>query len=184
MDLLRDELPSPLGRVDVVSDGKAVLGVEFEGHEFRLASLLARYIGPYTLRGARDPGGATSRLRAYFEGDLSAIETLPVVAMGTEFSRQVWAALRTIPVGTTTTYQRIAEAIGRPKACRAVGLANGANPVAIIVPCHRVIGSNAHLTGYRGGLERKQWLLAHEGVMLGGQASASPQARAGVVAAR
>ena len=82
------------------------------------------------------------------------------------FQREVWAALRAIPVGATTSYGRLAAAIGRPKAVRAVGLANGSNPIGIVVPCHRVIGADASLTGYGGGLERKRWLLEHEGVHL------------------
>ena len=85
---------------------------------------------------------------------------------GTAFQREVWAALRTIPTGETTTYGRLASQLGRPKAMRAVGMANGANPISIIVPCHRVIGANASLTGYGGGLERKRWLLRHEGALL------------------
>jgi len=85
---------------------------------------------------------------------------------GTEFQRTVWSALRTIPVGATRTYGQLAASIGRPTAPRAVGLANGRNPVAIVIPCHRVIGSNAALTGYGGGLPRKQWLLRHEGALL------------------
>jgi methylated-DNA-[protein]-cysteine S-methyltransferase len=95
---------------------------------------------------------------------LTAINSLPVKTEGTAFQRSVWAALRTIPTGKTTTYGRLAVGVGRPKAVRAVGMANGANPISVIVPCHRVIGADATLTGYGGGLERKGWLLRHEGV--------------------
>jgi O-6-methylguanine DNA methyltransferase len=87
-------------------------------------------------------------------------------AMCRRFQREVWTALRAIPVGETTTYGRLAALLGRPKARRAVGMANGANPVGVVVPCHRVIGANATLTGYRGGIARKRWLLEHEGVAL------------------
>jgi len=105
-------------------------------------------------------------LDAYFAGDLTAIDDVPVATNGTPFQRTVWAALRRIPAGTTTSYGALAASIGYPSAMRAVGLANGANPVAIIVPCHRVIGADHSLTGYGGGLPRKRWLLEHEGFEL------------------
>jgi methylated-DNA-[protein]-cysteine S-methyltransferase len=92
-----------------------------------------------------------------------ALDGLTVTTGGTDFQRSVWKALRAIPAGETRTYGQLAAAIGSPKAVRAVGLANGRNPVALIVPCHRVIGANGTLTGYAGGLERKRWLLQHEG---------------------
>src|SRR5208283_2077845 len=97
-----------------------------------------------------------------FAGDLRVLDLLPVETGGTAFQRQVWQSLREIPCGTTVSYGQLAERIGRPSAVRAVGLANGANPVAVVVPCHRVIGSNGSLTGYGGGIERKRWLLNHE----------------------
>jgi methylated-DNA-[protein]-cysteine S-methyltransferase len=115
-----------------------------------------------TVRRARDPGGLTSALRAYFDGELAAIDGLPLVMEGTDFQRSVWKALSTIPCGETLSYGELARQIGRPKAVRAVGLANGANPIGIVVPCHRVIGADGTLTGYGGGLDRKRWLLAHE----------------------
>ncbi|MGL4465429.1 MAG: methylated-DNA--[protein]-cysteine S-methyltransferase [Planctomycetia bacterium] len=163
MDLYQDEFKTPIGIVTVVSDGVAVRAVDFDGYEERLHRLLARHYGRYALHSARDPGGAVARLRAYFAGDLAAIAEIPTATNGTPFQHAVWSALRTIPVGATATYGEIAVRIGKPNACRAVGLANGANPIAVIVPCHRVIGSNARLTGYGGGLHRKQWLLSHEG---------------------
>ncbi len=101
-------------------------------------------------------------IQAYFDGDLTVLDRVPVRTGGTAFQNLVWAALRQIPAAMTTTYGRLAAQIGRPKACRAVGLANGANPVSIVVPCHRVIGADASLTGYGGGLDRKRWLLDHE----------------------
>ena len=103
-------------------------------------------------------------MAAYFDGDLRGLDGLTVKTGGTAFQRAVWAALRAIPAGETRSYGQLAAAVGAPKAVRAAGLANGQNPVAVIVPCHRVIGANGTLTGYAGGLERKQWLLAHEGV--------------------
>jgi len=102
---------------------------------------------------------------------LPAIDDLEVATAGTTFQRDVWRELRRIPVGQTISYSELAQRIGRPKAVRAVGLANGANPVSIVVPCHRVIGANASLTGYGGGLHRKVWLLEHEGVRLASRAS-------------
>ena len=95
-----------------------------------------------------------------------AVETVGGNTAGTPFQRAVWAALRAIPVGATTTYGAIAAALGKPGASRAVGMANGSNPVAIVVPCHRVVGANASLTGFGGGLPRKRWLLEHEGVQM------------------
>lgn len=166
MELYQDELTSPVGGVFVISDGTHLRAVDFEGYEARLHRLLKRQYGQYTLHAKRDPGGAVTRLTAYFSGDWQAVDELAVATNGTLFQRKVWAELRTIPAGTTLTYAAIAERIGSPKACRAVGLANGSNPIGIVVPCHRVIGSNQALVGYGGGLERKEWLLRHEGVQM------------------
>ena len=107
-------------------------------------------------------GAVSAALEAFFAGRLQAIDAVAVHTGGTAFQRRVWAALRAIPAGTTTTYGRLAAALGQPTASRAVGLANGANPVVIVVPCHRVIGADGTLTGYGGGIERKRWLLDHE----------------------
>jgi methylated-DNA-[protein]-cysteine S-methyltransferase len=104
----------------------------------------------------------SGQLRAYFAGELKEFE-LALAPHGTPFQQRVWEALRTIPHGATTTYATLAERLGDPRATRAVGLANGRNPIPIVIPCHRVIGADGSLTGYGGGLERKQWLLAHEG---------------------
>jgi len=115
-----------------------------------------------TLEPALNPHGLSQAIARYFAGELGVIDGLPVETGGTPFQQEVWRALRAIPCGATTSYGRLAAQIGRPAAVRAVGLANGANPVAVVVPCHRVIGSNGSLTGYGGGLERKRWLLDHE----------------------
>jgi methylated-DNA-[protein]-cysteine S-methyltransferase len=104
---------------------------------------------------------AVRQLRAYFEGELREFD-LPLAPQGTEFQKRVWRELRNIPYGTTISYGELARRVGNPNGSRAVGLANGANPISIIIPCHRVIGSNGKLTGYGGGLERKQLLLALE----------------------
>jgi len=166
MDLYQNEFESPIGIVYVVSDGANLRAVDFEGYEHRLGRLLVCHYGRYTLHSAQEPGEAVSRLKAYFAGDLRAIDGVAVVTKGSPFQQQVWAALRTIPAGETVSYGTIASRIGRPTACRAVGLANGSNPIAIVVPCHRVVGANQGLTGYGGGIERKRWLLGHEGVVL------------------
>jgi methylated-DNA-[protein]-cysteine S-methyltransferase len=115
-------------------------------------------IGPH-----EDPGGSTAALRRYFAGDFAALDSLSVNPGGTPFQASVWRALRSIRPGTTISYRDLAERIGVPQAVRAVGAANGANPVPVVIPCHRVIGANGKLVGYGGGLERKDWLLRHEG---------------------
>ncbi len=109
-----------------------------------------------------DPHGLTGAVADYFAGDLHAIDALPVKTAGTTFQQEIWRALREIPCGTTISYGELARRIGRPQAVRAVGLANGSNPIGVVVPCHRVIGANGSLTGYGGGIERKRWLLDHE----------------------
>ena len=114
--------------------------------------------------GSRDDGAFTrarEQLDAYFAGELERFD-LPLAPQGTEFQRRVWDELRQIPYGQTTSYSALAAKIERPDACRAVGLANGRNPISIVIPCHRVIGASGALTGYGGGIERKRWLLAHE----------------------
>ena len=167
MEFYQDTFESPIGIVYVVSDGANLRAVDFAGHEARLQRHLARYHNGYVVHSARRPSEATVRLKAYFVGDIHAIDDVAVAASGTPFQERVWAALRTIPAGTAVSYGAIAARIGRPTACRAVGLANGSNPVAICVPCHRVVGANKRLTGYAGGIERKQWLLEHEGMEIG-----------------
>lgn len=108
---------------------------------------------------------AVRQIAEYFEGSRKEFE-LPIALEGTEFQRQVWTELTAIPFGQTVSYGDLARSIGKPSAVRAVGAANGDNPISIIVPCHRVIGSDGGLTGYGGGLERKEWLLKHEGGLL------------------
>ena len=159
-ELLVDRLPTPLGELVLVADTDGrLLSLEWTDGDRGLPQRLAEQ-GP--ARAAADPGGLTTALAAYFGGDLQAIDALPVAAAGTAFQQEVWRALRDIPCGETVSYGTLAARIGRPAAVRAVGLANGANPVGIVVPCHRVIGADGSLTGYGGGLERKRWLLAHE----------------------
>lgn len=164
MALTLDRIPSPVGEVLVVVDADgAVRALDFHDFEERMRRLLRRHYGEVALTPGRAPETVREAVRGYFSGDLSAFDGVEVRTGGTDFQRSVWKALRDIPAGETRSYGQLAAAIGAPKAVRAVGLANGANPVGVIVPCHRVIGSSGKLTGYAGGLERKRWLLAHEG---------------------
>jgi methylated-DNA-[protein]-cysteine S-methyltransferase len=149
----------------VTDDADRVRALDWEDHADRLHHLIRLYEGPARLEPRGAPSPARDAIEAYFAGELAAIDSLPALTGGTVFQREVWAALRTIPTGQTTTYGALAVRLGRPKAMRAVGMANGSNPISIIVPCHRVIGANASLTGYGGGLERKRWLLRHEGAI-------------------
>jgi methylated-DNA-[protein]-cysteine S-methyltransferase len=165
LDLRIDQLDTPIGTLLIVADERGNLrGADWVEHESAMHHVLARQYGKngFRLTASSDPGGLTSALALYFGGDLKAIDRLPVETGGTDFQREVWQALRTIPCGTTISYGELARQVGRPNAVRAVGLANGSNPIPIVVPCHRVIGSDRSLTGYGGGLERKRWLLEHE----------------------
>jgi methylated-DNA-[protein]-cysteine S-methyltransferase len=166
--LLIDHTDTPLGPFTLIADTAGRLRAT-GWHDVRTNGRMARQLLAHendprvTLTPATDPGGLTTAIRAYFDGDLSAIADLPLAdAIGTPFQRAVWRALRDIPCGQTRSYGELARQIGRPAAVRAVGLANGANPVGVVVPCHRVIGSTGALVGYGGGLDRKRWLLAHE----------------------
>ena len=162
MDILLDSFHSPLGPVSLASDGRSLVALDFGPPDRMAARLRARFGGGATVRAAPDPLGLTARARAYFAGDVGALGEVPVEGGGTPFQRRVWAALREIPAGETESYSGLAARLGLPRAARAVGLANGQNPVAIAVPCHRVVGADGSLTGYAGGLERKRWLLEHE----------------------
>ena len=161
--LTLDRITTPVGEVLLVVDADgAVRALDFHDYEPRMMRLLHRHHGAVVLTPGQAPARVRAAVQAYFAGDASALDAVPVRTNGTAFQREVWAALRAIPPGQTRTYGQIAGAIGRPSAVRAVGLANGANPIGVIVPCHRVVGANGTLTGYAGGLERKRWLLAHE----------------------
>lgn len=155
--------PSPVGDLAIVWEGEVLRALDFDGYDERRIELLRRHYGEVELVEAEPPAWITGPLDAYFAGDLAALDALPVATEGSAFQKRVWAALREIPAGETWSYGRLAEHIGKPGAGRAVGLANGANPVGIVVPCHRVIGANGTLTGYGGGLDRKRALLEHEG---------------------
>ena len=161
-----DTLDSPIGLVQLVVDGERLCALDYADYEQRMMKLLERRYGSVRLMSSANPCGFSDRVRAYFAGDYHALDTIQVSTGGTPFQQQVWSALRAIPVGTTVTYGQLAATLGVPTAYRAVGATNGLNPVAIVLPCHRVIGAHASLTGYAGGLERKQWLLQHEGYVL------------------
>ena len=151
-EIVTERVPSPIGDVVLRHDGTALHALDF-----------ADEIGSVA-------GGAPSRfaraVAAYFAGELDALSDLPVAVRGTDFETAVWQALRRIPVGHTWSYAALALALGRPKAVRAVGRANGKNPVSLVLPCHRVIGADGRLGGYGGGLERKALLLRHEGALV------------------
>jgi methylated-DNA-[protein]-cysteine S-methyltransferase len=160
---------TPTGWMHLVTDAQECLrAADWEDKGDRMQRLLRLHYGDtIEVRDARGASAARLALEAYFAGDLHAIDTIRTATRGTDFQRQVWAALRAVAVGTTVSYGQLAQRIGRPAAVRAVGAANGANPIPVVVPCHRVIGADASLTGFGGGLERKRWLLAHEGARAG-----------------
>ncbi|HEX6958413.1 MAG TPA: methylated-DNA--[protein]-cysteine S-methyltransferase [Ferrovibrio sp.] len=160
-----ERLDTPTGRMLIVSDNAGRLSaVDWEDHAERMRRLLRRYHGldMASLTAAAVRSAAARALLRYFAGDLAALADLACAAGGTEFQNRVWSALRRIAPGRTTHYGALAAKLQQPTAARAVGLANGANPIAIVIPCHRVIGADGSLTGYGGGIERKRWLLAHE----------------------
>jgi methylated-DNA-[protein]-cysteine S-methyltransferase len=165
LKLFVNRIDTPIGKMLVVSDRNGNLrAVDWTEYEARMQRLLRIHYGArgFQLEPGHNTNGVTDAINRYFAGDLDAIDDLLVKTGGTVFQRQVWRELRKIRCGTTVSYTQLAERIGRPTAVRAVGLANGANPVGVVIPCHRVIGSDGSLTGYGGGIERKRWLLAHE----------------------
>jgi methylated-DNA-[protein]-cysteine S-methyltransferase len=160
-----EPVETPLGAILLVADGEGALSAaDFADFEARLHALLDRRLGRagYSLAPGSVPAAITAALARYFAGDLAAIAAIPVTAGGTAFQAAVWSALRTIAPGRRLSYGQLADALGQSGSARAVGHANGANPVSIIVPCHRLVGANGALTGYGGGIERKRWLLDHE----------------------
>jgi len=166
--LLEDKIDTPLGALYILCDSQFNLrAVEWEEHQLRMEQLLNIHYGKHgvTRINSVNPGGLSDKFHAYFAGDVNAVATLPTATMGTPFQRDVWQALRLIPCGQVLYYGQLAEQLGRPTAARAVGAANGANPVSIVVPCHRVIGRDGSMTGYAGGVARKEWLLRHEGYL-------------------
>lgn len=161
-----DRVSSPIGDIVIASRGDRVCALEFADCADVMDRLLRRRFGPYQKVAQPGPRAIKARLRAYFTGELNAIDGIQLDTGGTPFQGKVWSVLRRIPPETTATYGDLARRLKVPNAYRAVGHANGANPVAIVVPCHRLISSAGQLTGYTGGLDLKLWLLAHEGADL------------------
>jgi len=162
-----DRLETPIGTALLVTDGDGFLrALDWDDYQPRMRELLRLHYGNLVLREAQSPRDIRAALSAYFNGDLASLGAIKWRVAGTLFQRKVWHALPTIPPGTTMSYGALAVKLGMPKAVRAVGRANGSNPLSVVVPCHRLIGANGSLVKYGGGLERKRWLLEHEGVAL------------------
>ncbi len=161
-----------LGQLLLVCDGEKLCALDFAGYESRMHQFLKKRYGAIQWIEADAQAddlfmvSVRDRLQAYLSGEFASLDALPLNPGGTPFQQQVWFALRSIPPGTVITYGELAKQIGKPTASRAVGMANSLNPIAIVLPCHRVVGANGSLTGYAGGLQRKRWLLHHEGVSL------------------
>jgi len=165
LQFLMDLIPTPIGSLMIAADMQGNLRVAlFTEDEAVVSRQLHLHYGNtgFSAVQTRNPHGLSATISRYFAGELATIDTIPTATGGTPFQLDVWHQLRSIPCGTTFSYGELARRIGRPTAVRAVGAANGDNPIAVIVPCHRVVGSNGSLTGYGGGLERKRWLLDHE----------------------
>ncbi len=164
----RSRIPSPLGELFVVMDDEALVALDFDGFNARMMDLLRIRFGEVHLLTSEPPMHVRDVLNTYFAGDLTAIDTLAVRAYGTNFQEKVWHGLRRIPAGSTLAYGDFARILGLNAHvdARAVGQANSQNPIAIVLPCHRVIAADGKLTGYAGGLHRKEWLLRHEGALL------------------
>ena len=174
MIISRAMLTTPLGEMLALDSGDGLCALEFTGPKVRLPRLearLKRHFPPHEIADRETPTIRKTRkwLDAYFAGKSADISGLPLDMHGADFELRVWTALCRIPPGSTTSYGAIAKALGSGGASRAVGAANGANPIAIVVPCHRVIGADGSLTGYGGGLERKRLLLRFEAGVLRGE---------------
>lgn len=160
MTMIVEALETPIGTLTLAHAEGALVHVAFDGEWSRAeAALTARYGAPSA---AASHTETLKRLRAYFDGDPTAIESIPVAPAGTPFRRAVWDAMRAIPAGQTITYAELAARVGRPSATRAAGTACGANPIPIVIPCHRIVRTGGGIGGYGGGLPVKRWLLSHE----------------------
>ena len=163
---LIDCISTPIGEMTLVARDGVLLFLEFEDVTDRVTRQVKLRFGQAELQPASNPFGLSDIMRDYFAGHISVIDTLLTDGGGSAFEQQVWTELRKIPAGTTQSYGEIARKLGDINLSRAVGTANGRNPIAIVVPCHRVIGADGSMTGYGGGLARKEWLLRHEGALL------------------
>lgn len=160
-----DLMASPLGALLLAHCGGYLCALDFQDYELRFRQMLTRRFGNIAMERRSTPDGIHDALEAYMTGDVDAVKDVPIHASGTRFQQQVWKALRDIPAGETWTCSDLALAIGKPEAVLEVAQASARNPVAIIVPCHRLIGNSGELTGYTGGAARKHWLLVHEGAI-------------------
>ncbi|MEM6255319.1 MAG: methylated-DNA--[protein]-cysteine S-methyltransferase [Cyanobacteria bacterium P01_D01_bin.156] len=165
------KIESPIGEILLVTDEDTLVSLDYEGYEHRMMRLLEKRYGAFTLTETSNSSERSASiehivtaLQRYLAGELTAIDTIQVDPGGTKFQSTVWHTLRSIPPGTVMSYGSLAQYLGNPNAVRAVGTTNSLNPISIVLPCHRVIGANGNLTGYAGGLERKRWLLQHEGI--------------------
>jgi methylated-DNA-[protein]-cysteine S-methyltransferase len=159
-----DRLATPIGEALIVTDEAGTLrAFDWADRESSMTRLLRLHYESVVLEPGAAPSNVKNRLRRYFEGELGGLAGIEWRTAGTPFQRAVWTGLTTIAPGETLSYGGLAAKLGCPKSVRAVGLANGSNPISVVVPCHRVIGTDGSLTGYGGGIERKRWLLDHEG---------------------
>ena len=163
-----DRLPTPIGVALLITDADGWLrALDWEDFEPRMRQLLRLHYGAVELKEARAPRALRDALTGYFKGNLDRLAEIEWRVAGTPFQQKVWHALPKVPAGTTLSYGALAARIDAPRAVRAVGHANGSNPISVVLPCHRLIGSSGSLVKYGGGLERKRWLLRHEGVEVG-----------------
>jgi methylated-DNA-[protein]-cysteine S-methyltransferase len=163
---LTDRISTPIGEMVLVARDGVLLLLEFDDAKERVVREMRGRFGDVALQPTENPFGFSAIMRDYFAGNIMVIDALNTDGGGTTFEKQVWAELRKIPCGVTKSYGDIARTLGDINLSRAVGTANGRNPIAIVVPCHRVIGVDGSMTGYGGGLKRKEWLLRHEGALL------------------
>jgi len=172
-------LETPLGTVTLISTEVGLAGLAFDNRVESLWHFLKGRFRSVEADDSRSMDPAAGDIRAYFDGDVEALERVRTDAGGTEFQRRVWTALRLIPGGRTASYRDVARSIGQPTGFRAVATANATNPVAIVIPCHRVIHADGSISGYGGGVDRKKWLLRHEAeslpFALGATINATPE---------
>jgi len=162
------EVASPIGRLTLYARDGSLVALSLAGGDPPTRRWLRQRFGDFEVGFDRDPAGSASALRAYFKGDFGALDRIEADPGGTPFQHSVWLELRRIPPGATLSYAALAARIRKPAAIRAVGAANGRNPIPLFLPCHRVIAADGTLCGYGGGLEAKQWLLEHEKALASG----------------
>jgi len=169
VELNIDRIASPVGRIALVMRDRHIVTIQFNDHWDGAERNLKRRFGEFHLNPITNPHGNSDCIRRYFDGVTDAFDNCLFDTGGTDFQQRVWKKLPDIGWGKTLSYGELADQINRPKASRAVGAANGQNPISLALPCHRVIGADGTLTGYGGGLKRKQWLLAHEAGVQNGE---------------